>query len=109
MNRPTMFVMAALAATFFCSPGSKALAQQPSSSGVTLLCKTSLGGSGFVFVTLTNLTTATIPKGQTLFATRGNKTIKFEAAEAIAENGSAAYRTSAKAFQDEGDCTGWYN
>ena len=55
MNRPTMFVVTVLAATFFCSPGSKALAQQPSPSSVTLLCKTSLGGSGFVFVTLSNL------------------------------------------------------
>ena len=36
-----------------------ALAQQPSPSRVTLLCKTSLGGSGFAFVTLSNLTTAT--------------------------------------------------
>jgi hypothetical protein len=109
MNRPTIFVMAAaLAATFFCSPGSKALAQQPSPSGVTLLCKTTLGGSGFVIVTLSNLTTATIPKGQTLFAKRGNETIKFEAAEAIPENGSVSYRTSATAFQEAGDCTGWY-
>jgi hypothetical protein len=106
MNRPTMFVMTVLAATFFCSPGSKALAQQPSSSSVTLLCKTSPGGSGFVFVTLTNLTTTTIPKGQALFATRGNETIKFEAAEAIPENGSVAYRTSVAAFQVDGDCTG---
>jgi hypothetical protein len=36
MNRSTMFVMTALAATLFCSPGSKALAQQPSSSSVAL-------------------------------------------------------------------------
>ena len=108
MNRPTMFVMMALVATFFCSPGSKALAQQPSSGSVTLLCKTSLGGSGFAIVTLSNLTTKTIPKGQTLFAMRGNETIKFEAAEAIPENGSVTYRTSTTAFQDEGDCTGWY-
>ena len=90
MNRPTIFVMMALAATFFCSPGSKALAQQPGPSSVTLLCKASLGGSGFAFVTLSNLTTATI------------------AAEAIPENGSVTYRTSAIAFQEAGDCTGWY-
>ena len=108
MNRPTMFVVTALAATFLCSPGSKALAQQPSPSGVTLLCKTTLGGSGFVIVTLSNLTTATIPKGQTLFAMKGNDTIKFESAEAIPENGNVTYRTSATAFQEAGDCTGWY-
>ena len=108
MNRPTMFVMTALAATFFCSPESKAQAQQPSPSSVTLLCKTSLGGSGFAFVTLSNLTTATIPKGQTLFAMKGNEAIKFEVAEAIPDNGSATYRTSATAFQEAGDCTGWY-
>ena len=108
MNRPTMFVVTALAATFFCSPGSKALAQQPSPSSVTLLCKTSLGGSGFVFVTLSNLTTATIPKGKALFAMKGNDRIKFEAAEAIPENGSVTYRASAPAFLEGGDCTGWY-
>ena len=106
MNRPTMFVVTALAATFFCSLGSKA--QQPSTSSVTLLCKTSLGGSGFAFVTLSNLTTATIPKGQTLFAMKGNDRIKFETAEAIPENGSVTYRASAPAFLEGGDCTGWY-
>jgi hypothetical protein len=103
-----MFILTALAATFFCSHGSKVLAQQPSPSSVTLLCKTSQGGSGFVFVTFSNLTTATIPKGQTLFAKRGNETIKFETAEAIPENGSATYRTGVTAFQEAGDCTGWY-
>ena len=108
MNRPTMFVVTALAATFFWSPESKVLAQQPSPSSVTLLCKTSLGGSGFAFVTLSNLTTATIPKGQTLFAMKGNDTIKFEVAEAIPDNGSVTYHASAAAFQEAGDCTGWY-
>ena len=106
MNRPTMLVVTALAATFFCSPGS--LAQQPGPSSVSLLCKTSLGGSGFVFVTLSNLTTATIPKGQALFAMKGNDRIKFEAAEAIPENGSVTYPASAPAFLEGGDCTGWY-
>jgi hypothetical protein len=101
-----MLVVTALAATFFCSPGS--LAQQPGPSSVSLLCKTSLGGSGFAFITLSNLTTAIIPKGQTLFALKGNDNIKFEAAEAIPENGSVTYRTSATAFQEAGDCTGWY-
>ena len=109
MNRPTMCAMTAFAATFFCSPGFMALAQQPGSSSVSVLCKTSLGGSGFVMVTLSNLTTKTIPKGQTLFATSGNETIKFEVAEAMSENGSVTYRTSAAAFQEEGDCAGWYN
>src|SRR5215831_6954224 len=108
MNRPTMFVMTALAATFFCSPASRALTQQPGPGSVSLLCKTSLGGSGFAFVTFSNLTTTIIPKGQTLFATKGNEAIKFEAAEAIPENGSVTYRTSATAFQEAGDCTGWY-
>jgi hypothetical protein len=75
---------------------------------VPLLCKTSLGGSGFALLTLSNLTTKTIPKGQTLFAKKGNETIKFEAAEDIRENGSSTYRTSAAAFQDGGDCLGWY-
>jgi hypothetical protein len=40
---------------------------------------------------------------------RGNETIKFDVAEAIPENGSVTYRTNAEAFQEEGDCTGWYN
>jgi hypothetical protein len=73
---------------------------------VPLLCKTSLGGSGSALVTLSNLTTKTIPKGQTLFAKKDNETI--EAAEDIHENGSVTYRTSTVAFQDEGDCLSWY-
>lgn len=109
MNRFTMLVVTVLAAAFFFSPGSKALAQpKPGSDSVPLLCKTTLGGSGFVIVTLSNLTTKTIPKGQTLFAMKDNETIKFQAVEAIPENGNATYRTSAKAFQVQGDCTGWY-
>ena len=39
---------------------------------------------------------------------KGNDTIKFESAEAIPENGNVTYRTSATAFQEAGDCTGWY-
>jgi len=77
-----------------------------------MLCKVSLGGSGiirgFVLVTLTNLTTSTIPKGQTLFAKRNNKTIQFRAAEPIPNGGSVTNRTSNRAFQGEGDCQGWY-
>jgi hypothetical protein len=108
MNRFVMLAVAMLAAAFLFSPGSETLAQQPSTSSVTLLCKTSLGGSGFVFVTLSNLTASVIPKGKTLFAMKENETIKFESAEAIPENGNATYRTSATAFQVQGDCAGWY-
>ncbi len=113
MNRITMFGVTVLAAAFLFSPGSKALAQQPSSGkSVSMLCKISPGGPGiirgFVLVTLSNLTTSTVPKGQTLFAEKGDKTIKFRAAEAIPQNGSATYRTSARAFQVAGDCRGWY-
>jgi hypothetical protein len=90
-----------LVAAFLLSPEAKA-------QSASLLCKTSLGGSGFVLVTLSNLTTKTIPKGQTLFAMKGNETIKFEAAEEILENGSVTYRTTAAAFQAEGNCSGWY-
>lgn len=79
---------------------------------VPMLCKVSLGGAGiikgFVFVTLSNLTTSTIPKGQTLFAKKGNKTIRFQTAKPIPENGIAVYKTSERAFQVEGDCEGWY-
>jgi hypothetical protein len=39
---------------------------------------------------------------------KGNEAIKFEVAEAIPDNGSVTYRTSAIAFQEAGDCTGWY-
>jgi hypothetical protein len=53
-------------------------------------------------------TTKTIPKGQTLFVMKGNETIKFDAAEDIGDNGSVTYRTTAAAFQAEGDCSGWY-
>jgi hypothetical protein len=101
MKRFIIFVVTALAAAFLLSPEAKA-------QGTPLLCKVSLGGSGFASVTLSNLTTKTIPKGQTLFAKKGNETIKFEAAEDIRENGSVSYRTNDMAFQDEGDCSGWY-
>ena len=56
-------------AAFLFAPASEALAQQPAPKArVSMLCKTSAGGPGFVLVTLSNLTTSTIPKGQTLFA-----------------------------------------
>ena len=101
MKRFTILVVTALAAAFFLSPEAKA-------QGVPLLCKISLGGAGSVLITLSNLTTKIIPKGQTLFAKKGDETIKFEAAEDIRENGSVTYRTSAAAFHEEGDCLGWY-
>jgi hypothetical protein len=109
MNRITMFGVTALAAAFLFSPGSEALAQQPSSGDrISMFCSTSAGGPGFVLVTLSNLTTSTIPKGTTLFASKGGKTIKFRAAEAIPSSGKATYRTSASAFQVEGACDGWH-
>ena len=86
MKRFTILAVTVLAAAFFLSPEAKA-------QGVPLLCKTSQGGSGSALLTLSNLTTKTIP---------------FEAAEDIHENGSVTYRTSAAAFQEEGDCSGWY-
>jgi hypothetical protein len=101
VKRFAILVVSVLAAAFFLSPEAKA-------QGVPLLCKTSLGGSGSALLTLSNLTTKTIPKGQALFAKKGNETIKFDAAEDIHENGSVTYRTSAAAFQEEGDCSGWY-
>jgi hypothetical protein len=101
MKRFTIVLVTVLAAAFFLSPEAKA-------QGVPLPCKTSQGGSGSALLTLSNLTTKTIPKGQTLFAKKGDETIKFEAAEDIHENGSVTYRTSAAAFQEEGDCSGWY-
>ena len=104
-----MFGVTVLAAAFLFSPGSKSLAQQPNSGNrVSMLCKTSAGGPGFVLVTLNNLTKSTVPKGQTLFAKKGNQTIRFRAAETIPENGSATYRTSARDFQAFGECDGWY-
>jgi hypothetical protein len=109
MNRITMFGVPVLAVAFLLSPGSKSLAQQPSSGNrVSMLCKIAVGGPGFTLVTLNNLTTSTIPKGQTLFAKKGNETIRFRAAEAIPGNGSATYRTRARAFQVFGECEGWY-
>ena len=101
MKRVIIFVVTVLAAAFLLSPEAKA-------QGTPLLCKVSLGGGGFASVTLSNLTTKTIPKGQTLFAVKGNETITFEAAEDILENGSVTYRTTAAAFQAEGTCSGWY-
>ena len=87
MNRITMFRGVAVAAAFLFSLGSEALAQQPG-TGVSMFCKTWAGGKGFVLVTLSNLTTSTIPKGETLFASKGGKTIKFQAAEAIPDGGT---------------------
>ena len=77
MKRFTILVVTALAAAFFLSPEAKA-------QGVPLL---SLGGSGSVLITLSNLTTKIIPKGQTLFAKKGDETIKFEAADESARMG----------------------
>src|SRR3974377_1446831 len=107
MNRITMCGVTVLAASFFFSSGSEALAQQPSSGNrVSMLCKTSAGGPGVVLVTLSNLPNSTIPKEKTLFAEKGGKTIKFQTAEAIPNNGSVTYRASAAAFAVEGSCEG---
>ena len=109
MNRITMFGVTVLAAAILFSHGSESLAQQPSSGDrMSMFCSTSAGGKGFVLVTLSNLTTLTIPKGKTLFAMKGGKTIKFRAAEAIPNGGKVTYRTSASAFQVEGPCDGWH-
>ena len=109
MKRNILFGVTVVAAAILFSQGSETLAQQPSSGDrISMFCKTSAGGPGFVLVTLSNLTTSTIPKGKTLFAKKGDKTIKFRAAEAILAGGSASYRTNASAFQVEGPCDGWY-
>jgi hypothetical protein len=108
MERITKFGVTVLAAAFLLSPGSEALAQQPSSSAISMFCSTSAGGPGFVLVTLSNLATSTIPNGTTLFARKGGKTIKFRAAEAIPSGGKVTYRTSDGAFQVEGTCDGWH-
>lgn len=110
-RRTRLSQAAAICATaaFLIAPGSEALAQQPSPKAqVSMFCKTSAGGQGFVLVTLTNLATSTIPKGQTLFAKKGDETIQFQAAEAIPVNGTVTNRTSVGAFQVEGPCDGWY-
>ncbi len=77
----------------------------------SMLCKVSLGGSGvlrgFVLVTLSNLTTSNIPKGQTLFAKKGDKTLQFRTETPLGENGSVTFETRDKAFMVAGDCEGW--
>jgi hypothetical protein len=95
------------AAAFLVTLGSDVLAQQPSSK-TSMLCKILPSSKGFVLVTLSNLTTSTIPKGQTLSAKKGNKTIQFRAEEPILNGGSVTNRTDDKAFQEAGDCEGWY-
>jgi hypothetical protein len=79
----------------------------------SMLCKVSLGGSGmlrtFVLVTLTNLTATAIPKGQTLFAKKEGKTLKFQSVAAIPENGSVTFETTEGAFKAAGDCEGWFD
>ncbi len=94
---------------FLIVPGSHAVAQQPSPKTSTImLCKISPSSKGTVLVTLSNLTTTTIPKGQMLFAKKGNKTIKFRTEKSIPNDGFMTSLTSAKEFEVEGDCEGWY-
>ena len=63
MNPITMFGVTVLAAAFLFSPGSEALAQQPSSGDrISMFCSTSAGGPGFVLVTLSNLATSTVDR-----------------------------------------------
>jgi hypothetical protein len=69
---------ACVTAAFLIAPGSVAMAQQPKSPE-SMLCSTSAGGPGFVLVKLSNLTSSSIPKGETLFAKKGDKTIQFNA------------------------------
>jgi hypothetical protein len=93
--------------------GSDSIAQETGAvpnpqTRVSMLCKTSAGGPGIALVTLSNLTTSTIPKGKTLFAKKDDETIKFQAADAIPNGGYATYRTDARAFQSDGPCDGWY-
>ncbi len=108
MDRLTTFGVAVLAATVLLSHSSEGLAQQPASAAsISMFCKTSAGGKGFVLVTLSNLTTLTIPKGKILFAKKGDKIIKFTAADAIPNGGVATFRTYESAFQVEGPCDGW--
>ena len=90
---------------FLIAAGSVAVAQQPE---ISMFCKTSAGGPGLALVTLTNLTSSSIPKGQTLFAKKGGVTIQFQAAEEIPAGGSAIQRMSDAAFQVEGNCDGWH-
>jgi hypothetical protein len=109
MNLILMFGVTVFAAAILFSPGSEALAQQPNSGDhISMFCRTSAGGKGFVLVTLSNLSTSAIPKGKTLFAKKSDKIIKFPAAETIPPNGTATYRTDASAFQVEGPCEGWH-
>jgi hypothetical protein len=98
---------ACVTAAFLIAPGSVAMAQQPKSPE-SMLCSTSAGGPGFVLVKLSNLTSSSIPKGETLFAKKGDKTIQFNAAEAIPAGGTVTYSTSEGAFQVEGNCDGWH-
>ena len=79
---PALSTFACVTAAFLIAPGSVAVAQQPKTT-VSLFCSTSAGGPGSVLVKFSNLTTSDIPKGETLFAKKGDKTIQFKAAEAI--------------------------
>ena len=98
---------ACVSAVFLVTPGSVAVAQQPKTP-VSMFCSTSAGGPGVVLVKLSNLTSSEIPKGETLFAKKGGKTIEFKAAEAIPAGGSVTERTSEGAIQFEGNCDGWH-
>jgi hypothetical protein len=81
-------------------------------SNISMLCKISPGGRGivrgYVELTFSNLTNNPIPKGQTIFAQKGRKTVKFKAADTIAPGASATFRSSARAFLTAGECRAWY-
>jgi hypothetical protein len=114
MNRFTMCALTGLTVGLFFSAGSDAFAQKPTlGKSTSLICKISPGGQdmvrGFVLVTFTNITTASIPKGKTLFASKGDTTIKFQATDAIPQNGNATFKTKSGAFMTAGDCLGWYD
>lgn len=104
-----------LAAVFLTTSGFQAVAQQPGSAAkvVSMLCKIAPGGRGiirgFVMVTLSNISTSTIPKGQTLFAKKANKTVQFRADKDMPSGVASAFKTSNGAFLSEGECEGWYS
>ena len=113
MKSITVFgAVVVVAAASLVSSASGAYAQTAAPKEMSMLCKTSIGGRGiirgYVELTLSNIGASPIPKGHTMYAQKGKKTIKFKAPQPIPPGGAATFRTSSRAFMSQGECRGWY-
>ena len=108
------YLMVAAIAGIFIATGGPASSQPAGAVAKTssLLCKLAAGGRGiirgYVMLTFSNVGTSTVPKGQTVFAKKDSKTVKFTFQKDVPSGGAATFKTSNRAFMSEGECEGWY-